>query len=127
MTTDIKQIARTLVDFSDGKDELEVRKAIKDVVQFLADQKMLGIWRELETAIHAVWKEKYGISSLKIISAHALSEEAEKKLREIGKGADIDLKVNDRLIGGAIMRIDDKRIDGSISGALRRLKTQIYG
>ncbi len=127
MAIDIKQTARILIDSLDGKGEEEVKIAVKNVVEFLAEQKMLGSWRELEVAIHTAWKDKYGVSSVKIISAHELTAEAEKKLRELGHGADIDIKVNDRLIGGAIMRIDDKRIDGSISGALRRLKMKIYG
>ena len=127
MKAEIKKIAKTLVDHTDGKSDEEIKGAIKDVVKYMADNNLLGHWRDLIDALHAAWKDKYGVSSVKIISAHALTAEAEQKLKELSSGADLESRVDERLIGGAIMRIDDKRIDGSISGALRRLKMKIYG
>lgn len=120
-----KQLASTLVEHLDGASEKEVSDVIKDFVQFLHDERLLGNWREIEQQIHRVWKEKYGASKVRIISAHALTEEAKTTFETLTKGADVEENVDARLIGGAVIRVDDKRIDGSISGMLRRLKTTL--
>lgn len=127
MVNDIKQIAKTLVEHQDGKSDAEAKQIVKDVVSFMVENNLLEKWRDLEVAIHDAWKEKYGVSTVKIVTAHELSSEARKVLQEIASGADLIEKVDERLIGGAVIRIDDKRIDGSIAGSLRRLKTKLYG
>ncbi len=120
MNIEPTQLARILVDHtahqSDASDN------IKAFVGFLAEHNMLDKWRDIELAIDQVWKETFGASSIKVLSAHELTEEAKKALSEIAPGADVSTSVDERLIGGAVIRIDDKRIDGSITGKLQLLK-----
>ena len=48
-----------------------------------------------------------------------------KLLQKIAPGADFIERIDPRIIAGAIVRIDDKKIDGSIAGSLRRLKQSL--
>ncbi len=125
MAVENKKLAEILVDKLDGASAAEMKKTITQFVKFLAENNMLSQWRGIEQQIHQVWKEKYGASSVKIVSAHALTKDARINIEKLIHGADVEERVDERLIGGAVIRIDDKRIDGSVSGALRRLKTTL--
>ena len=122
MDKNTKTIARVLVDQLEDVSYENVPDVMKEFVKYLADNKLLGSWREIETCIHKAWKEKYGASKITVVSAHPLTESANAEIEKIAKGADIERRVNERLIGGSIIRIDDKRIDGSIAGMLQKLK-----
>lgn len=125
MSLTSKQLAKTLIEYLEDVDEQEIPEIIRQFVMFLYEQQLLSGWREIEQQINTVWKEKYGASKVKIISAHALTKEVQKSFQLLIRGADVEETVDERLIGGAVIRIDDKRVDGSISGTLRRLKTTL--
>ncbi|MFH1712301.1 MAG: ATP synthase F1 subunit delta [Patescibacteria group bacterium] len=120
-----KELARTLVDHAADASSEKLSSIIKSFVQFLAEEKMIDSWREIERSIHEIWKEKYGASQVTVTSAHDLSAQARSQLQKMSKGADVIEKVDEALIGGAVIRIDDTRIDGSVSGALQKLKMQL--
>ena len=123
MDTQARQLARILVDHTaEAKDP---SKPVKDFVSFLAQEQLLGQWREIEREIHTIWKERFGASNVKVISAHDLTKETKEQIETIAKGADVDTAVDQRLIGGLVIRVDDQRIDGSLIGTLKRLKTQL--
>jgi len=122
MDVKIKTIARVLVDQIETVSEDEISETMKEFVSFLAQEKMIDKWREIETAIHAAWKEKYGASKITVVSAHPLTEAANAEIEKFAKGADIIRRVDERLIGGSVVRIDDKRVDSSIAGSLQKLK-----
>lgn len=122
MDAKIKKITNVLLDHIERASENEIPRIMKDFVAYLDQEKLLGAWREIEQMIHALWKEKYGVSKITILSAHPLTETAEKEIQKLANGADIERRVDERLIGGAIIRIDDKRIDSSMAGSLQRLK-----
>lgn len=122
MDAKIKTITKTLVTQLEHVHENEIKQVMKDFVKFLSEEKMIYKWREIEQAIHQTWKEVYGASSITVVSAHSLSEELNEQIEKIAKGADIQRRVDERLIGGSVIRIDDKRIDGSIAGNLQKLK-----
>ena len=122
MDAKIKTIARVLVDQVETVSEDEISEIMKDFISYLAKEKLIDKWRDIENAIHAVWKEKYGASKITVVSAHPLTEAANKEIENLAKGADITRRVDERLIGGSIIRIDDKRVDGSIAGLLQKLK-----
>jgi F-type H+-transporting ATPase subunit delta len=125
MKADSKQLATILVDQTHGASESTTKDNVKKFVTFLAQHNLLDQWREIEASIHNVWKEKYGASVISVTSAHEITDETRKALDTIASGAEIKERVDDRLIGGAVIRIDDKRIDGSITGKLRRLKMEL--
>ncbi|RMD52219.1 ATP synthase F1 subunit delta [Candidatus Parcubacteria bacterium] len=122
---EMKKLAEIFVDTVEGKSQNEVREIVAEFVKFLADNRLLTKWRKIEQEISKVWKEKYGFSKIKVVSAHELSQEMKKMITDFAKGADVEMAVDSRLIGGAIVRFDDKRIDGSILGKLQRLKTEL--
>ena len=125
MVADTKQLARILVESVEGKTKQQMSEEVKDFVRFLAEQNLIDQWREIEQAIDAVWKEEYGVSSVRLVTAHELTDKAKQALQSVVKGADLDQRVDKELIGGAVLRIDDTRIDGSVSAALQKMKISL--
>ncbi len=120
-----KELAQILVDkCADAKPD-DVPDIMHAFIEELAKSGLLIIWKDIEDSIHEVWKEKFGKSKIVIVSAHPLKNEAKKIIEDFAKGAELHQKVDDRLIGGAVIRVDDTRIDGSITGRLRRLKFKL--
>lgn len=126
MRLNVKAIADVVVRESEGKTKLQITAMMKDLVAFLAEQRLMGKWRDLERAIDVAWAKRFGASNVTVVSAHPLTAAAKKALEERMNGADLREIVDERLIGGAIVRIDNTRIDGSITGALMRLKNAMY-
>lgn len=125
MKKSLKGLAKSIVEELHEKKPAEIEKEMTKIVGFLKDQGLLNRWRELEKEINAAWKMKFGASKVTILSAHALSKEAKKMLEDSLRGAELIERVDERLMGGAVIRVDDRRLDGSIVGALQRLKNTL--
>ncbi|MBU4315255.1 F0F1 ATP synthase subunit delta [Patescibacteria group bacterium] len=123
MDAKIKTIAHTIVSQIKNVPDAKIPGVMQEIVEYLAKEKLIDQWREIEQAIHQVWKEVYGASKITVVSAHPITQETNEAIEKIAYGADITRRVDERLIGGSIIRIDDKRVDGSIAGQLQKLKT----
>lgn len=126
MRITLQQIADVVVRESEGKTKTQITSMMKDLVAFLAAHNLLAKWRDLEQQIDRAWAAKYGAANVTVVTAHPLSSAARKAIEERANGADVRELVDERLIGGAIVRLDNTRIDGSITGALMRLKNAMY-
>ena len=74
------------------------------------------------TNINVLWKKKYGISQVEIITPTPFPKDEQNHLTDLIKGADMQMKVDPTLIGGTIIRVDDRLIDASVRGRLERMK-----
>lgn len=120
-----KQLAQILFDAiekRESKDEKEITDAF---IKLLAERQELHRISDIIFVFEKIWKERYGVSLVTIETAHSLSSEAKKRLKKMIPGAEIKEIINENLIGGAKIRVDDKIIDGSISCQLEQLKTQL--
>lgn len=122
----VKNMADMIVAYCEGKTPAQIRTIMKDVVAFLAGQRMVGKWRALAAEIDKAWARRYGASHVTVVSAHTLTPSARTALEEKAPGATLTEVVDERLIGGAVVRVDNTRIDGSVTGALMRLKNAMY-
>lgn len=117
-----KKFAQVFVEATEGQSDKETEKIAAQFTSYLAEHRLLTYWREIVRSIDHVWREKYGVANVAINSAHPLSEKSRKILEKIAQGAEIVETVNPELIGGAIIRVDDRIIDGSVLGALNNLR-----
>ncbi len=125
MKKSMRGIARTLIKEFDGKTPKEIDSLMAEAVEYLAGRGMLGRWRDLERELHEAWREKYGASKLTIASAHPLTAKALEKIEKLANGAEVQQVVDERLMGGALVRLDERRVDGTVLGALTRLKNAL--
>ena len=81
----------------------------------------------IESRLKALLNLKQNIVTARLTSAAALSDadvnQIKKKLAEgLGKKLELDVKVDESLIGGAVLRLGDQVIDGSVKGRLQALE-----
>lgn len=126
MRIDVNTFADAIVAMADGKSAVQTKSLMKDVVQLLHEERAIGLWRKLERAIERSFARRYGAATITVLSAHPLSKPAREAIDAQANGAEVIDVVDDRLIGGAIVRKDNTRIDGSVTGALMRLKSAMY-
>ncbi len=85
-----------------------------------------GIFRNLED----LYRNEEGIKSAVLTSSQPLNEKLVlhvQKILETEFNAKVELsqKVDDRLLGGFVIRVDDKQYDASLSTQLRKIKEQL--
>ncbi len=125
MQVNTKQLAKLLVDSCDGKSIEECKEVTAAFVEILAKKQLLNSWRQIEHEIHNAWKERYGASNVEVITAYEITSELKQKIESATPGAQRRYKVNEEMIGGARVRIDDTLIDGTVATQLKKLKTAL--
>ena len=105
-------------------DELDDRG--KKFLQALADHDRLGLIGEIQQQFEELRAEEQKSLDVEVISAYPLSDAQTEALksalnRRFDKGISIESRVDQALIGGAVIRAGDMVIDGSLRGKLAKL------
>jgi len=125
MKVSARQYAETLLQISEDKSGKALDLIVKDFVALLSDRHERSRSREIARAVESAWKRRYGVATVKLQTAHRISAGLDGELKERFPQATIEYEVRPELIGGARLQIDDRLLDGSISGQLSRLKNQL--
>ncbi len=85
-----------------------------------------GIFRNLED----LYRQEEGIKSVVLTSAKPMDEAMVSQIskfleRELNAKVELTQKVNEDLIGGYVVRFDDKQYDASIATQIRKIKEQL--
>jgi F-type H+-transporting ATPase subunit delta len=96
------------------------------VLENRREEYLLGISRYFLTLI----KKEQGIQSAEIVTAIPLNEELRKSLlhfitHKFKTKVDLNETVDEKLIGGFILRVGDQQVDASISNKLAQIKTSL--
>ena len=107
-------------------------KKAEDIVEgflhFLSSSRNLDL---LPQIISLLSQEQEGKKDeAKIISAVVLNPEEEERIkqylkRKFGKNFVLKIEINERIMGGLIIKVEDKVIDLSLDGKLKSLKEQL--
>ncbi len=105
-------------------DELDDRG--KKFLQSLADHDRLSLVGEIRGQFEELRAEEQKSLEVEVISAYALSDAQGDALkqalhRKFDKDISIETRVDQSLIGGAVIRAGDMVIDGSVRGKLNKL------
>ncbi|MBI4598597.1 F0F1 ATP synthase subunit delta [Candidatus Uhrbacteria bacterium] len=125
MKTHARQLAEVYLDLTDGKPPVEVQESAQAFVAFLAECHQLSQWREVIRRLDAAWKRRHGVSSVEVRSSHPFPQVFRDAITALAPGANVVERTDPGLIGGAVIRIDDRVVDGSVSGYLERLRTKL--
>jgi F-type H+-transporting ATPase subunit delta len=117
-----KQLANVLFETVEKGNKKDISAITDEFVRFLAERAELHRIFGVIQSFEKIWKEQYGAATITVESAHPLSVSLKKQVEEIAPGAEIREIVNEELIGGAKIRLDDRSVDGSISGRLNQIK-----
>lgn len=112
------QYARALYEIVIGKNKDDATKEIKRFAAFLMEQNKSRMVPLITKEFERIWNKENGIRSVKVTSGRPLDAGARKELEKFGS---VRGKVDESLLGGLQVQIDDILIDGSVSGRLMRL------
>ncbi len=105
-------------------------RVLDNFVFFLQQRGSLGRFAEIETAFVDIDRVSKGIKTAEITTARKLAHNEEEKIMKelnsyLGSTVELKTKIDEGILGGVVVRFDDKLIDGSIKGNLRNLKNEL--
>jgi F-type H+-transporting ATPase subunit delta len=102
----------------------------RDFISLLAQNRRLGFLPEIAALFVQMKAEVENAVDVDVISATALTSEQEGRYaaalqKKLGRSVRLRTKVDQGLMGGAVLKAGDLVIDGSIKGRLERLATEL--
>ena len=106
--------------------EGELAGEVQNFLYLLVDKRRMAYFPEIVRVFEVLSNEAQGIVIADVTTASSLDAGQESRLQEklagvTGKEVRLRLHEDPEVIGGVVVRIGDKRIDGSVTGRLARL------
>lgn len=125
-----KQYAKALADSLEDTNPKDQEKVLDNFVKILVENNDLRLFDQITEEFHILDLAKKGILQAHVKSAHPLNKDNEKAIiEELNKLAKkkIELKteVDEKLIGGVVIQMDDQMIDLSTKNQLEQLKNNL--
>lgn len=97
------------------------------LLEMLTDRRRLELIPYIQSEYEKLWRLKQNIVAGTLVYAEkpdnkTLQEIKEKLSRQIGKKLELDEKEDKSLIGGYVLQLGDKVIDGSLKGRLQSIE-----
>jgi F-type H+-transporting ATPase subunit delta len=114
----------------EGTDPKDIDLILNNFTEILAANGDVGKFKEIEEEFEKLTLERKRVKLANVTSAHPLSEKTEHdiihELNKIVKG-DLELKkkIDQKILGGVVIRMDDQLIDASVKGSLNSLKKEL--
>ena len=106
----------------------EISATVMNFLMLLVDKKRIGVFSEIYDIFTSLKNKEQGILIADVTTAFPLTKKQQdaliKKLMSItGRKVKIRVHKDTSILGGLILKIGDKLIDGSAAGRLRALQT----
>ncbi len=123
---DNDQVADLFIDICGDK----LSDAGKNMIRVLADNDRLSLLPEVAELYETERASVEGTIVAEVISATALNDAQQKNIAEalkkrLGRDVTLECKIDESLLGGAIIRAGDVVIDGSVVGKLEKLTSAL--
>jgi F-type H+-transporting ATPase subunit delta len=125
-----KKYALALYEATVDKDE-QAEELIKNFIKILAKNNDLSKAKKIEIEFNKIWNKKKGIVDANIISAKKTDKETlgivENYIKKISGLPNVNMheEVDKTIIGGIIIKYEDKILDGSLKTSLKTLKEKL--
>lgn len=98
-------------------------------LHLLVDHGREGITKQVIERFHGMYLKHMGITLAKLTTSTPLTAELRAKFQTMvtemtGKKVELEELVDEKIIGGFILRVNDQQIDSSVTGKLHKLKQQ---
>ena len=125
-----KQYAKALFESLESTDHKDHDKVLDNFVKVLAENNDLRVSEEVASEFHKLELAQKGIKQGEVVTAHPISSNTEKEIvdevNKLIKGkVELKKKIDEGLIGGVVVRVDDLEIDASVKNTLEQLKNNL--
>jgi len=122
----ISQKVKAIQSIFEGKINVLSLNFLILITENKREKNIPGIFRNLDD----LYRQEDGIRSAVLTSAQPMNERIVQEIQKILEDefkakVELSQKVNDELIGGFILRVDDQQYDASISTQLKKIKEQL--
>ena len=103
-------------------------KVLDNFVKMLNENGDLGMYPQIEQQYEKIVSEQQGIKQVEISTARDVSltkDLLELLNKHVAGKIEVKHKIDDKLIGGVVVRVDDTLIDASLQTTLKNLKRTI--
>jgi F-type H+-transporting ATPase subunit delta len=123
----VERYAQALYDAVSEVRSEDQDKVIENFARILVESGDSKLLPEIEEAFRTIKNRSEGIKQIEVVTAREHAEILKTVNEQVGKDSDIKYKIDQNLIGGVIVRVDDTLIDGSIKNSLEELKKAMKG
>lgn len=111
---------------------VDVNPLALNLAFLLVDKRRLGILEEIASEYNGMLDTHYGIEQVEVTTALPLIEREKENMRKeletlLGRKVVLDSKVQEDIVGGLILRIKDRLIDGSARTQLKTMEKYLVG
>lgn len=127
MKLTVTQYAKTLYEITKGKSSSEIDEMVGNFVQLLAKNNQTKFANGIVSRFKEISNAEEGITEAEITSREKLSDDLARKISDFVKEkyqtekVVIDNKIDEKILGGIIIRVKDEMIDGSVQNQLRNM------
>ena len=131
MKISVSQYSQALFDLTFEKSEAEVEGVLNDFLKFLIKNNDFALVDKIVVSFNELIKLASGVLEIEIISARPLSSLSDLNIKKYlaNKSGASDVKISEEIdnsmIGGFILRYDDKVVDASLKQSLVNFEKQI--
>ena len=115
-----------LVDLLGGLSKQAAGEDGRNFLKALAENRRLALLPQIAAQFEALRAEVEGVMDVEVIAAREIAAPQRKKLevalaKRLGREVRMHTRIDETLLGGAIVRAGDLVIDGSLKGRIERL------
>ena len=119
-----------LVDLLGGLSNHSAGESGTNFLRALAANRRLALLPEIAAQFERLWADVEGVVDVTVIAAREIAAPQQKRLetalaKRLGRDVRMHTRIDESLLGGAIVRAGDLVIDGSLKGRLERLASAL--
>jgi len=126
-----KQYALSLYELVFGKNETEASSLLKAFVNLIIENRDYNKVDEIMAEFSRIWDDRNSELAVSLTSARKLESDSKNIIAEYLKNKtgfneiNFSEKIDDKILGGMVLRYHDKILDGSLKNNLNNLKEKI--
>ena len=126
-----KQYAQCLYELVSAESDGKVKEILPKFVALLQKHQALNLAPAIISIFREIWNKEHGEVVAELTSARELKNEAKEMVIDYLKNKSgatnvvLDEKIDKNILGGFILKYDNKIIDGSLRSSLEELKNSL--
>ena len=126
-----KQYAESLYEAVQDKNNSQIKNSINNFFSILIQNNDIAKAEEIAKEFEKIWNTEQGIIEAEVVSAKELDNKIVKLLNnyiaELSGSEKVILnqKIKKDILGGAVIKFEDKILDGSLRARLSELKSEM--
>lgn len=127
----INNLANAIYESSLGKEGNSLNDILAKSVIFIRDKNLIGKKEEILHALENIVNKKEGIIKAKVITKSKVDKNVEREIEEFikdkykAKEVHLELKVENEVLGGIRIEVEDNIIDMTLSNKLHQLQNYL--